>query len=117
MIAVGVWLSRCTIHSTQNVCYCTVSFVFAFILAITCPAGQVYEECSDKCYRSCADIDSMPSTCHTKCVEGCRCPDGEALDENNECIPIGLCPCTYKGLTFNSGYKEVRPGTKHLDLW
>lgn len=59
----------------------------------------------------------MPKTCRTKCVEGCRCPEGQALDENNECIPITMCPCAYKGLNFNAGYKEVRPGTKHVDLW
>ncbi|XP_031619378.1 hemocytin isoform X2 [Contarinia nasturtii] len=84
--------------------------------AIKCPAGQVFEECSDRCYRSCADMESLPKTCRTKCVEGCRCPEGQALDENNECIPISMCPCAYKGLSFNAGYKEVRPGTKHLDL-
>lgn len=85
--------------------------------AIKCPAGQIYEECSDRCYRSCADIESMSLTCRTKCVEGCRCPEGQALDDNNECTPISMCPCIYKGLTFQAGYKEVRPGTKHLDLW
>lgn len=62
-------------------------------------------------------MESMPPTCRTKCVAGCRCLEGEALDDNNECIPISMCPCVYKGLTFNAGYKEVRPGTKHLDLW
>lgn len=87
------------------------------MVAIKCPAGQIYEECSDRCYRSCADMESVPPTCRTKCVEGCRCPVGEALDHNNECIPIAMCPCGYEGLTFNSGYKEVRPGTKHLELW
>lgn len=93
-------------------------FFFSNDLAVKCPSGQVYEECSDKCYRSCADIDSIATkNCHTHCVEGCRCGADQALDENNECIPISLCPCIYKGLTFNSGYKEVRPGTKYLELW
>lgn len=62
-------------------------------------------------------MESVPKTCRTKCVEGCRCPEGQALDDNNECIPIAMCPCAYEGLTFNAGYKEVRPGTKHLQLW
>lgn len=39
-------------------------------IAVKCPAGQIYEECSDKCYRSCADIESTMKTCRTKCVEG-----------------------------------------------
>lgn len=61
-------------------------------------------------------MESMSPKCRTKCVEGCRCPEGQALDDNNECIPVAMCPCGYEGLTFNSGYKEVRPGTKHLEL-
>lgn len=84
---------------------------------VKCPAGQIYEECSTECFRSCSDIETLLTSCQTKCIEGCRCPKGQALDDHNECIPIKMCPCIYKGLTFNAGYKEVRPGTKHLDLW
>lgn len=87
-----------------------------FYLAVKCPPGQVFEECGDECYRTCDDMQSN-EICKSSCVEGCRCPLGQALDESNECIPIGLCPCTYKGLKFNPGYKEVRPSSKHLELW
>ena len=38
------------------------------------------------------------------------------LDENNECVVISMCKCTYKGLEFKPGYKEVRPGSKFLQL-
>lgn len=103
--------------------YCHISFVqhFSNIVndqkGIKCPAGQIYEECSTECFRACLDIESSLLGCQTKCVEGCRCPKGQALNDHNECIPITMCPCIYKGLTFTAGYKEVRPGTKHLDLW
>lgn len=97
-----------------NHLYMYIPFV---VQAIMCPAGQIYEECSDRCYRSCADIETWSLSCRTKCIEGCRCPDAEALDEHNECVPIQMCPCIYKGLQFNAGYKEARPGTKHLELW
>lgn len=85
-------------------------------LAVKCPAGQVFEECGDECFRTCADLQST-TPCKTGCVEGCRCPLGQALHESNECVPIASCPCVYKGLEFKPGYKEVRAGTKYLELW
>lgn len=84
--------------------------------AVKCPAGQVFEECGDECFRTCGDLQSTES-CKTGCVEGCRCPPGQALDDSGECVPVAMCPCTFKGLTFKPGYKEVRPGTKHQELW
>lgn len=51
-----------------------------------------------------------------QCVEGCRCPQGQVLDENNECVTIAMCKCAYNGLDFKPGYKEVRPGPKALQL-
>lgn len=83
---------------------------------IKCPPGQVYEECGDSCALTCEDLQS-DHPCIKNCVEGCRCPEGQALNEDNECVPIKMCPCAYKGLTFRPGYKEVRPGTKFLELW
>lgn len=84
--------------------------------AVKCPAGQIFEECGDDCFRTCEDLQ-FDEPCSSQCVEGCRCPQGQSLDEHNECIPTPLCPCMYKGLTFKAGYKEVRPGNKYLELW
>lgn len=96
---------HCRFHSCQ----------FYFV-AVQCPAGQVFEECGDECYRTCEDLQ-YSEPCKSSCVEGCRCPTGQSLDENNECIPTGKCQCAHNGLTFKSGYKEVRPGVKFLELW
>ncbi|XP_059615285.1 hemocytin [Phlebotomus argentipes] len=82
---------------------------------VKCPPGQVFEECGDSCSLTCEDLQG-DYPCRKHCVEGCRCPDGQALNEDNECVPIGMCPCAYKGLTFRPGYKEVRPGSKFLEL-
>ena len=61
--------------------------------AIKCPTGQIYKECSESCYRSCSEMRLTPKNCtKNDCVYGCRCPQGEALDENNNCIPIESCP-------------------------
>lgn len=91
-------------------------YIECWKLAIKCPAGQVFEECGDSCYRSCEDLQSS-EPCHTTCVEGCRCPAGQSLDERNECVPTATCSCVYQGLTFIAGYKEVRAGKRYLELW
>ncbi|XP_055854171.1 hemocytin [Episyrphus balteatus] len=83
--------------------------------AIQCPVGQVYEECGDSCTRTCDDV-ATKNTCQKHCIEGCRCPKGEYLNEKNECVPAKDCPCVYDGMTFNTGYKEVRPGRQFLEL-
>ncbi|KOX75564.1 Hemocytin [Melipona quadrifasciata] len=82
---------------------------------IHCPGNQVYQICGNSCTRSCGDISSYQN-CKQECVEGCNCPEGETLDIHGECIPIGQCPCTYGGLEFSPGHKEVRPGNKALEL-
>ncbi|XP_037934058.1 hemocytin isoform X2 [Teleopsis dalmanni] len=83
--------------------------------AVQCPVGQVYDECGDSCTRTCEDL-ATKNTCKRECVEGCRCPHGEYLNDENECVPQKKCPCTYDGMVFKPGYKEVRPGEKFLDL-
>ncbi|KAG4071830.1 hypothetical protein HA402_005991 [Bradysia odoriphaga] len=83
--------------------------------AVQCPAGQIFEECGDECFRTCTDIQ-LDDKCTSSCVEGCRCPPGLSLNDQNECIPTKMCPCMYKGMIFNPGYKEVRPGAKYLEL-
>nr|XP_034190302.1 hemocytin [Osmia lignaria] len=82
---------------------------------IHCPGNQVYQICGNSCTRSCGDISSYQD-CKQECVEGCNCPEGETLDVHGNCIPIGQCPCTYQGLEFNSGHKEIRPGNKAQEL-
>ncbi|XP_066594945.1 hemocytin-like [Prorops nasuta] len=80
-----------------------------------CTNGQTYQICGNSCTRSCADI-SFDQDCREECVEGCNCPEGQTLDLNGECIPIGRCPCIYAGLEFQAGHKEVRPGSKGQEL-
>ncbi|XP_050302983.1 hemocytin [Anthonomus grandis grandis] len=82
---------------------------------IHCPGGQKYQICGNSCSRTCSDLTLRPD-CKPECVEGCNCPEGQALDGNGECIPIGQCPCQQEGLEFQAGYKEVRPGTHGLEL-
>ncbi|KAF5285691.1 hypothetical protein FQR65_LT13076 [Abscondita terminalis] len=82
---------------------------------IRCSGGQKYQQCGNTCTRTCFHVATQED-CKRQCVEGCNCPEGEALDENGECIPIGQCDCQYDGLSFRTGYKEVRPGLKTQEL-
>ncbi|CAG9836626.1 unnamed protein product [Diabrotica balteata] len=82
---------------------------------VHCPGGQKYQVCGDSCSRTCRDI-SDDTNCKPQCVEGCNCPDGQTLDDNGECIPIGQCKCHYRGMEFPPGYREIRPATKAPEL-
>lgn len=81
-----------------------------------------------KCMQVCRLIKNLPIveiliciycslSLRLNCVEGCRCPPHQVLDDANECVPRKMCECSYKGLTFKPNYKEVRPGNKFLQLW
>ncbi|CAK1545090.1 unnamed protein product [Leptosia nina] len=84
---------------------------------LQCSGGQEYTVCADSCLRTCTDIAvSTTSQCKPCCVEGCACPPGQVLDNNNECVPTGLCPCYHKGMEFKAGYKEVRAGRREREL-
>ncbi|CAG9772868.1 unnamed protein product [Ceutorhynchus assimilis] len=82
---------------------------------IHCPGGQKYQVCGNSCSRTCSDISLRPD-CKPQCVEGCNCPEGQALDDDGECVPIGQCKCYQDGLEFQAGYKEVRPASHGLEL-
>ncbi|CAH0701554.1 unnamed protein product [Spodoptera exigua] len=84
---------------------------------LQCSGGQQYTVCADSCLRKCSDMALAASgDCRPCCVEGCACPPGQLLDDNNVCVPTGLCPCYHKGLQFNAGYKEVRAGRREREL-
>ncbi|EFA10333.2 hemocytin [Tribolium castaneum] len=82
---------------------------------VHCPAGQKYQVCGNSCTRTCFDVATRPD-CRPQCVEGCNCPEGEALDDIGECVPIGECQCHHDGLQFHAGYNEVRPASKGPEL-
>ncbi|XP_072943853.1 hemocytin-like [Epargyreus clarus] len=84
---------------------------------LSCTGGQVYTVCADSCLRTCADVTlAAAGDCKPSCVEGCACPPGLVLDANNECVPVGLCPCYHKGMEFKPGYKEVRAGRREQEI-
>ncbi|XP_065670624.1 uncharacterized protein LOC100206790 isoform X2 [Hydra vulgaris] len=73
------------------------------------------KECCSKCYSdSCSNGTSYYEGCERKCgivsnfqcavkSPGCWCPDGKALNDLNECVPLSDCNC-------RSGSKIYLPG-------
>ncbi|OXB70710.1 UNVERIFIED_CONTAM: hypothetical protein H355_006103 [Colinus virginianus] len=78
-----------------------------------CSGGQVYQECSSPCGRTCADLrldgaSSCPGLDGT-CVSGCSCPQGLVLDDGGQCIAPDICPCQHSGELYPAGSK-IRQG-------
>ncbi|XP_074919520.1 SCO-spondin-like [Chelonoidis abingdonii] len=79
--------------------------------AVPCSGGQVYQECSAPCRKSCADLRlGEASSCQALavCVAGCNCPEGLVLDDTGQCVPPGTCPCEHGGETYPPGSKIHR---------
>ena len=64
-----------------------------FILFVGCPyEGQVFMDCAPLCPATCSNM-SMASPCPRVCVEGCGCPEGMVIDEEQRrCVMPSQCP-------------------------
>ena len=59
-------------------------------------------ECGLSCARSCRDL-SRDIKCSEECVAGCRCPNGQLLNDENRCVPVSECPCLYDDQVIQPG--------------
>ncbi|XP_037550324.1 SCO-spondin-like [Nematolebias whitei] len=63
------------------------------------------ERCANQCPRSCADlwdhVQCLQGTCHS----GCRCPEGQLLQDSH-CVPVQECRC---GIPSGNGTLEFKP--------
>ncbi|KAG1684460.1 SCO-spondin [Nymphon striatum] len=75
--------------------------------AVQCENGQTYQSCGDSCQASCQAI-SLSSNCKFDCVDGCNCPVGMTLSNDDECILISACPCIFNKKEYEPGYKQIR---------
>ncbi|KAM7447623.1 hypothetical protein ABFA07_004168 [Porites harrisoni] len=64
--------------------------------------GQMYQVCGSSCKRTCREI-SMDVPCLQECAEGCNCPVGKALTDDNQCVPYSKCPCYHNGRAYAPG--------------
>ena len=72
------YVSRCSIM------YCH------FYAVILCEDGKEYSDCGSPCPVTC-DNFLQPIICPSVCSQGCFCPEGTVL-HNNQCIPPIQCP-------------------------
>ncbi|XP_041282783.1 von Willebrand factor [Onychostruthus taczanowskii] len=67
---------------------------------MTCPEGQVYQQCGTPCNQTCQSLSYPEEDCEQLCLEGCYCPPGHYLDEHEQCVPKSQCSCYYDGEIF-----------------
>ncbi|XP_030058325.1 mucin-2 [Microcaecilia unicolor] len=71
-----------------------------------CPATMTYRyHGMTGCNQTCWSLTNFDIACqvHYMPVDGCGCPTGTFLDDNNQCVNPMKCPCYYKGLQILSG--------------
>ncbi|OXB72764.1 UNVERIFIED_CONTAM: hypothetical protein H355_006207 [Colinus virginianus] len=70
-----------------------------------CPETMVYNYSVQYCNQSCRSLDEPDPLCKVQIapMEGCGCPSGTYLNDEEECVTPDDCPCYYKG-------KIVQPG-------
>ncbi|KAK7109139.1 mucin-5B-like [Littorina saxatilis] len=74
---------------------------------IQCPGGQEYQVCGNPCERTCHNIAEQ-GECEASCVEGCNCPDGQALNDQGQCVPTVQCPCVFDDREYPAGYATLK---------
>uniref|UniRef100_A0A3Q2CH68 SCO-spondin n=1 Tax=Cyprinodon variegatus TaxID=28743 RepID=A0A3Q2CH68_CYPVA len=67
---------------------------------------RIYQDsCANQCPRSCADLWEHVQCLQGNCHPGCRCPDGELL-QDGRCVPVTECRC---GIPSGNGTLEFSP--------
>ncbi|XP_069765096.1 von Willebrand factor [Narcine bancroftii] len=62
---------------------------------MTCPDGQIYEQCGTPCNQTCRSLSSPDRECTEFCLEGCYCPPNQYANEKGQCVPKSECPCYF----------------------
>ncbi|XP_075044669.1 mucin-5B-like [Mixophyes fleayi] len=66
-----------------------------------CPETMVFTFSPKSCNFSCKSLAEPDIACDFEVPtrEGCSCPEGTYLTQNEKCVPPEDCPCSYKGRT------------------
>ncbi|XP_062928544.1 von Willebrand factor [Mobula hypostoma] len=62
---------------------------------LTCPDGQIYEQCSTPCNKTCRSISTPDTECTEFCLEGCYCPPNQFANDDGQCVPKSECSCYF----------------------
>ena len=68
--------------------------------------------CGNPCERTCRNL-AQQEDCKASCVEGCNCPDGQALNDEGQCTDVTQCPCVFDGREYPAGYTTL----KGTEIW
>lgn len=68
--------------------------------ALSCPEGQIYQQCGSPCNQTCRSLSYPDAHCNDLCMEGCYCPVGLYLDQQGDCVSKSECSCYYDGEIF-----------------
>ncbi|XP_061438597.1 von Willebrand factor isoform X2 [Rhineura floridana] len=68
--------------------------------AFSCPEGQIYQQCGSPCNQTCRSLSYPDTNCNEFCMEGCYCPVGLFLDQQEDCVQRSQCSCYYDGEIF-----------------
>ncbi|XP_067860893.1 von Willebrand factor [Heptranchias perlo] len=96
--------------SNGNECLCSAVSSYAAICArkgvlinwrspdfceMTCPDGQMYEQCGTPCNQTCRSVSDPDTDCTEFCLEGCYCPPNQYANEDGQCVPKSECSCYF----------------------
>lgn len=59
----------------------------------------------------------MADSCDLTCVAGCRCPDGQALNDRNECVTVDKCECIHNNKYYAVGQTIILSNSSSNELW
>ncbi|KAL4601503.1 hypothetical protein GN956_G25862 [Arapaima gigas] len=77
-----------------------------------CPSTMVYAYNMTTCGRTCRSRAEPDYTCQVNFtpVDGCGCPEGSFMNEENQCVPPTSCPCYFKGSVVYNGETIKKEG-------
>ncbi|XP_066438448.1 mucin-2-like, partial [Eleutherodactylus coqui] len=64
----------------------------------SCPSSQIYLYNLTTCQLTCRSLAEREKACPSvfTSVDGCGCPDGQYLNEKDQCVSISKCSCFYR---------------------
>ncbi|KAI4904106.1 hypothetical protein NFI96_033254, partial [Prochilodus magdalenae] len=80
---------------------------------LSCPSTMIYSYTMTSCDRTCRSLGQPDYSCSVefKPVDGCGCPEGKYLNDNNECVEATRCPCYDSNKVVQAGEVISKDGT------
>lgn len=107
----AVSLNKSRIHWFFVICYSDIQMIsISFFFptekyTTTCPSSFVYDYTMTSCGRTCRSLSQSDLACEHKSdqFDGCGCPNGHYLNDNEQCVLASQCPCHAGGAVVRNG--------------